>query len=843
MALALYRRYRPDTLDGVIGQDQVTVPLRRALDNGKLIQAYLFSGPRGCGKTSTARILARCINCAKGPTSHPCGECESCKELAAGGQGSIDVVEIDAASHNSVEDARQIRERAQFAPTRDRYKIFIFDEAHMITPQGFNALLKIVEEPPEHVIFIFATTEPEKVLSTIRSRTHHYPFRLVPPEIMGPFLKDVCEKEHMKPEPGVLELAMRAGGGSVRDTLSVLDQLMVGSDSGVMRLADASMLLGFTPAELISGTVDALISRDGNALYSTVEKVVVGGFEPRRFVEDLLAYMRDLLVLSIAGPQAVASLGEEERQENADELKRQAHALGLAQLTRLADQINEALATMAGAVSPRMRLELLIAQLLEIRSSQNAASAPSSQPTSGPVTSVPVASAPHFAPQTAAQPTRGFQPQVAAQQSQMPQQPVQQAQPVQPQQPVQQVQPAPAAQTQPAAQAHPATQAQPQSVAMSNEPPQELWKKAITTVPEDLKKWVNETTIPHVDFQNVKARRFVILTFDTPLSQHAFSLGVVGSEKVPVSFQKHIQSIFGANTFIRPAGAAANGEAVKPVSSLPVEEQKKIKLQIALMGQNKAGENGGFQLMTASQLQASNALKSPRQQTPTAREHEGESGSEEKAQGSEKSDDSSQGDSSDDSHPHHHKKVAVPSPDDKTDPWANQPSRAELLQQQAEERRKAQEAQAAQQAQATAEARSSWENNTSEQQTAPAANAAAQPQAPQIQPVQPVQPGQPTPVAQPQRAQMPGLSQGVTSLPLSAQTPTAAAATQSSVPSTPEVAPEEDVYSRDDEQLTQHQTLSIEQVGALFDAKKVTVIPAENRTDSDEKQEAKIVQQ
>lgn len=826
MALALYRRYRPDTLDGVIGQDQVTVPLRRALDNGKLIQAYLFSGPRGCGKTSTARILARCINCAKGPTSHPCGECESCKELAAGGQGSIDVVEIDAASHNSVEDARQIRERAQFAPTRDRYKIFIFDEAHMITPQGFNALLKIVEEPPEHVIFIFATTEPEKVLSTIRSRTHHYPFRLVPPEIMGPFLKDVCEKEHMKPEPGVLELAMRAGGGSVRDTLSVLDQLMVGSDSGVMRLADASMLLGFTPAELISGTVDALISRDGNALYSTVEKVVVGGFEPRRFVEDLLAYMRDLLVLSIAGPQAVASLGEEERQENADELKRQAHALGLAQLTRLADQINEALATMAGAVSPRMRLELLIAQLLEIRSAQNAASAPSSQPTSGPVTSAPVASTPHFAPQTAAQPTRGFQPQVSAQQAQV------QQQPVQPQQPVQQVQPAPAAQTQPAAQAHPATQAQPQSAAMSNEPPQELWKKAITTVPEDLKKWVNETTIPHVDFQNVKARRFVILTFDTPLSQHAFSLGVVGSEKVPVSFQKHIQSIFGANTFIRPAGAAANGEAVKPVSSLPVEEQKKIKLQIALMGQNKAGENGGFQLMTASQLQASNALKSPRQQTPTAREHEGESGSEEKAQGSEKSDDSSHGDSSDDSHPHHHKKVAVPSPDDKTDPWANQPSRAELLQQQAEEQRKAQEAQAAQQAQATAEARSSWENNTSEQQTAPAANAAEQPQ-----------PDQPTPAAQPQRAQMPGLSQGVTSLPLSAQTPAAAAATQSSAPSTPEVAPEEDVYSRDDEQLTQHQTLSIEQVGALFDAKKVTVIPAENGTDSDEKQEAKIVQQ
>ncbi|MDU3532253.1 MAG: DNA polymerase III subunit gamma/tau, partial [Alloscardovia omnicolens] len=364
MALALYRRYRPDTFDGVIGQDHVTRPLSRALDEGKLTHAYLFSGPRGCGKTSSARILARCINCVNGPTSHPCGECESCKDLSASGPGSIDVVEIDAASHGSVDDARELRERATFAPARDRYKIFILDEAHMVTGSAFNALLKIVEEPPEHVMFIFATTEPDKVIGTIRSRTHHYPFRLVPPEVMGPYLESVCEKEGIQPEAGVLKLAMRAGGGSMRDTLSVLDQLMVGSIDGTITYSDSVALLGFTPDGLIRDAMNAIIERNGSDLYGVIEKVVTGGFDPRKFVEDLLAYVRDLLVLAIAGREAESALNIGQSEQVTQDMQHQVERLNLHQLDLMAQRINTALASMSGTMSPRMRLELLAAQLL-----------------------------------------------------------------------------------------------------------------------------------------------------------------------------------------------------------------------------------------------------------------------------------------------------------------------------------------------------------------------------------------------------------------------------------------------------------------------------------------------
>ena len=304
MTTALYRRYRPDTFDQVIGQEHVTEPLKAALRANRVTHAYLFSGPRGCGKTTSARILARCLNCAQGPTDTPCGQCESCRELATGGPGSLDVVEIDAASHGGVDDARDLRERATFAPVRDRYKIFIIDEAHMVTNQGFNALLKLVEEPPEHVKFVFATTEPERVIGTIRSRTHHYPFRLVPPDVLGPYLTGLCAEEHIGVGEGVLTLVMRAGGGSVRDTLSVLDQLMAGAIDGQVSYQTAVALLGYTDSALLDQSVDALAGGDGAAAFRVVERMVESGHDPRRFVEDLLQRLRDLLIIAVAGDGA-----------------------------------------------------------------------------------------------------------------------------------------------------------------------------------------------------------------------------------------------------------------------------------------------------------------------------------------------------------------------------------------------------------------------------------------------------------------------------------------------------------------------------------------------------------
>ncbi|MGO2747649.1 DNA polymerase III subunit gamma and tau [Microbacterium sp.] len=374
MTTALYRRYRPETFGEMIGQSQVTEPLMTALRGDRVGHAYLFSGPRGCGKTTSARILARCLNCAEGPTDTPCGTCPSCVELSRSGGGSLDVVEIDAASHNGVDDARDLRERATFAPSRDRFKIFILDEAHMVTPQGFNALLKLVEEPPEHVKFIFATTEPDKVLGTIRSRTHHYPFRLVPPAAMLEYVEKLCTEEGVQVAQGVLPLVVRAGGGSPRDTLSLLDQLIAGSEGDSVAYERAVSLLGYTHGALLDEIVDALAAGDAAAVFPAIDRVVQTGQDPRRFVDDLLERLRDLIVIAAIGTGASAVL----RGTAEDELARmraQADAFGTARLSRTADVVSAALDDMTGATSPRLHLELMIARVLS--AAAPAAAAPS----------------------------------------------------------------------------------------------------------------------------------------------------------------------------------------------------------------------------------------------------------------------------------------------------------------------------------------------------------------------------------------------------------------------------------------------------------------------------------
>ncbi|WP_297083200.1 DNA polymerase III subunit gamma and tau, partial [uncultured Demequina sp.] len=390
MSTALYRRYRPDSFADVVGQEHVTAPLMQALRADRVNHAYLFSGPRGCGKTTSARILARCLNCEQGPTDTPCGECQSCAELARGGAGSVDVVEIDAASHNGVDDARELRERAAFAPARDRYKIFILDEAHMVTPQGFNALLKLVEEPPPHIRFIFATTEPEKVIGTIRSRTHHYPFRLVPPAVLTDYLGTLCEAESVEVESGVLPLVVRAGGGSVRDSLSVLDQLMAGSDAAGVTYERAIALLGFTDATLLDDAVDAIAVGDGASLFDVVGRVIGTGHEPRRFVEDLLERLRDLILLATAGPDGVRALGEVPA-DQLDRMKDQARRLGLARASQAGDLVNDALTHMVGATSPRLHLELLCARLVAAATGAVPSAAPA--PSAGPGATAPSAPA------------------------------------------------------------------------------------------------------------------------------------------------------------------------------------------------------------------------------------------------------------------------------------------------------------------------------------------------------------------------------------------------------------------------------------------------------------------
>jgi DNA polymerase III subunit gamma/tau len=364
---ALYRRYRPEAFSELIGQSQVTAPLMTALKTDRVNHAYLFSGPRGCGKTTSARILARCLNCAEGPTDTPCGKCASCIDLSRDGSGSLDVVEIDAASHNGVDDARDLRERAIFAPARDRYKIFILDEAHMVTPQGFNALLKIVEEPPAHVKFIFATTEPEKVIGTIRSRTHHYPFRLVPPAQMLAYLEEVCASEKVTPGPGVLTLVVRAGGGSVRDSLSLLDQLIAGSEvkngKAEIEYDRAAALLGYTHASLLDEVVDAFATQNSSLVFSSVDKVIQSGQDPRRFVEDLLEKLRDLIVVLSVGDDAKAVL-RGVADDELEKMKLQAMSFGMSELTHASNAVSAALSEMSGATSPKLQLELMCAKVL-----------------------------------------------------------------------------------------------------------------------------------------------------------------------------------------------------------------------------------------------------------------------------------------------------------------------------------------------------------------------------------------------------------------------------------------------------------------------------------------------
>jgi DNA polymerase-3 subunit gamma/tau len=364
MSLALYRKYRPSVFADVIGQEHVTVPLSNALSSGKTHHAYLFSGPRGCGKTSSARIMARSLNCEKGPTPNPCGECQSCKDLVANGPGSIDVIELDAATHGLVDDARDLRDKAFFAPVNSKYKIYIIDEAHQLGPGAANALLKVVEEPPPHVIFIFATTEPEKLISTIRSRTHHYPFRLVPPGILTTHLEQICKAEGVEVAKGVLPLVVRASGGSVRDALSVLGQLLAGAGKDGVSYDIAVQLLGFTDGALLDDAIDALAAHDAGTLFATIDRVIESGHDPKRFTADLLERLRDLMIVNALGETSANSILRDMPDDQLERMRNQSQRIGTASLSRAADIAAQGLTEMRGATAPRLILELICGRIL-----------------------------------------------------------------------------------------------------------------------------------------------------------------------------------------------------------------------------------------------------------------------------------------------------------------------------------------------------------------------------------------------------------------------------------------------------------------------------------------------
>jgi DNA polymerase-3 subunit gamma/tau len=363
MSLALYRKYRPSIFKDVIGQEHITIPLSNALESGRIHHAYLFSGPRGCGKTSSARIMARSLNCEKGPTPEPCGQCQSCKDLVANGPGSIDVIELDAATHGLVDDARDLRDKAFFAPVSSKYKIYIIDEAHQLGPGAANALLKVVEEPPPHVLFIFATTEPDKLIATIRSRTHHYPFRLVPPGVLQEHLQKVCEAEGVKVEKGVLPLVVRASGGSVRDALSVLGQLLAGAGKDGVTYEIAVQLLGFTDGALLDDAVDAIAARDLGALFQTIDRLIESGHEPRSFAQDLLERLRDLVVAEVA-EESLKSILRNYPDDQLERMRNQASRIGTGNLSRAASIVAEGLNQMRGATAPRLILELIASRIV-----------------------------------------------------------------------------------------------------------------------------------------------------------------------------------------------------------------------------------------------------------------------------------------------------------------------------------------------------------------------------------------------------------------------------------------------------------------------------------------------